>query len=164
MNILLHDLQWGCNIGYTGPRSARITSNLKSSLLHPDAVSAALAKEVSNGDTAGPFPSPPIPNLQCSPLGVVPKKDSTWRIIMDLSFPHGSSINDYISKDAFTLHYATFDQAFTLVARHGMKALMAKLDIKHAYQLCPVLLEDRELISIHWQGNFCIDLSLPFGL
>ena len=45
---VLHDLQWGCNIGYTGPRSARITPNLKSALLHPDAVSAALAKEVFN--------------------------------------------------------------------------------------------------------------------
>ena len=71
------------------------------------------------------------PNLQCSPLGVVPKKDGTWRIIMDLSSPHGSSINDYISKDEFTLHYATFDQALSLVAHHGRNALMAKLDIKH---------------------------------
>ena len=35
---LIHDLQWGCNIGYAGPRSARITPNLKSAYLHPDAV------------------------------------------------------------------------------------------------------------------------------
>ena len=79
---LLHDLQWGCHVGYTGPRFARITPNLTSALRHPDAVSAALAKEVSNGHTAGPFQTPPIPNLQCSPLGVVPKKDapgaSSW--------------------------------------------------------------------------------------
>ena len=65
---LLQDLQWGCNIGYTGPRLARITPNLRSAHLHPEAISAALAKEVSNGHTAGPFLSPPIPNLQCSPL------------------------------------------------------------------------------------------------
>ena len=64
------------------------------------------------------------------PLGVVPKKDSSWRIIMDLSSPHGSSVNDFISKDDFALHYATFDQALTLVARYGTNALMAKLDIK----------------------------------
>ena len=54
---------------------------------------------------------------------------------MDLSSPHGSSINDYISKEGFTLHYATFDQAISLVAHHGMDALMAKLDIKHAFRL-----------------------------
>ena len=108
---LLHDLQWGRNIGYTRPRFARITPNLKSAHLHPEAISAALAKEVSNSHTAGPFLSPPIPNLQCSPLGVVPKKDGTWRIIMDLSSPNSSSINDFIPKDDYTLHYASFDEA-----------------------------------------------------
>ena len=161
---LIHDLQWGCNIGYAGPRSARITPNLKSAYLHPEAVSAALVKEVSNGHTAGPFPTPPIPNLQCCPLGVVPKKDGSWRIIMDLSSPHGSSVNDFISKDDFALHHATFDQALTLVARYGTNALMAKLDIKSAFRLCPVLSEDRELLGIHWQGKFYVDLRLPFGL
>ena len=94
---LLHDLQWGCRLGYTGPRAPRITPNLKSASLHPQAVSDALAKEVSRGHTAGPFQEPPIQNLQCSPLGVVPKKEGTWRIIMDLSSPHGSSVNDFIS-------------------------------------------------------------------
>ena len=161
---LLHDLQWGCNIGYTGPRFARITPNLKSAHLHPEAISAALAKEVSNCHTAGHFLSPPIPNLQCSPLGVVPKKDGSWCIIMDPSSPHGSSFNDFIPKDDYTLHYASFDEALTLVARYGQKALMAKLDIKHAFRLCPACLEDRELLGIHWRGKFYIDLRLPFGL
>ena len=119
------DLQRGCNIGYTGPRFARITPNLKSAHLHPEATLAALAKEVSNGHTAGPFLLPPMPNLQCSPLRVVPKKDGTWRIIMDLSSSHGASINDYIPKDVYMLHYASFDEALTLVARYGQKALTA---------------------------------------
>ena len=124
----------------------------------------ARAKEVSNGHTAEPFPSPRIPNLQCSPLGVVPKKDGTWRLIMDLSSPHGSSINDYISKEDFTLHYATFDQAPSLVACHRKDSLMAKLNLKHAFQLCPVCPDNRELLGIHWQDNFYINLRLPFSL
>ena len=41
---------------------------------------------------------------------------------------------------------------------------MAKLDIRHAFQLCPVSMEDCELLGIHWQGKFYIDLRLPFGL
>lgn len=65
----------------------------------------------------------------------MPNKDGTWQLIMDLSSPHGSSINDYISKEGFTLHYATFDQAISLGAHHEMDALMAKLDIKHAFRL-----------------------------
>ena len=38
---------------------------------------------------------------------------------MDLSPPHGSSINDFIPRDDYTLHYASFDEALTLVARYG---------------------------------------------
>jgi len=123
---LVHDLQFGCRIGYQGPRHHRITPNLKSTLLHPDAVTEALLKEVSRGHTTGPFSSLPLPTLQCSPLGLVPKKDGSWRIIMDLSSPRGSSINDFISKEDYTLHYATFDQALALVSSFGTGALMAK--------------------------------------
>ena len=83
---------------------------------------------------------------------------------MDLSSPHDSSVNDFISKDDFALHYATFDQALTLVARYGTNTLMAKLDIKSAFRLCPVCLEECELLGIHWQGQFYVDLRLPFGL
>ena len=67
-------------------------------------------------------------------------------------------------RQTFTLHYATLDQALALVACHGPNALMAKLDIKHAFRLCPVRIEDRELLGIHWQGKFYFDLRLPFGL
>lgn len=88
------------------------------------------------------------------PLGVVPKKDGTWRIIMDLSSPHGHSINDHISKEDFTLHYASFDQALALVALHGKNTLIAKFDIKHAFRLCPVHLADHELVGIHWNSQY----------
>lgn len=71
---------------------------------------------------------------------------------MGLSFPHGSSVNDYISKDTYTLHYVTFDQAFAHVAWHGQNALMAKIDIKHTFCLCPVHPADLKLVGIHWEG------------
>ena len=144
--------------------AARVTLNLKSALLQPQAVSDDLQKELSRGHTAGPFPEPLLPNLQCSPLGVAPKKDCTWRIIMDLSSPSGSSINDYISKEQYALHYATFDQALALVAQHGKNAFMAKPDIKHAFRLCPVRLADRELLGMLWKGEYYIDLCLPLSL
>ena len=63
-----------------------------------------------------------------------------------------------------TLHYPSFDEALTLVARYGQKALLAKLHIKQAFCLCPVRLEDRGLLGIHWQGKFYIAFRLPFGL
>ena len=103
---------------------------------------------------ADPFSSLPLPTLQCSPLGVVPKKDSSWCIIMDLSSPWGSLINDFIDKEDFSLHYATFDQALALVFSFGTWALMAKLDLKHTFCLCPVSPTDWDLLGMHWQGKF----------
>ena len=83
---------------------------------------------------------------------------------MDLSSSRGSSINDFIAKEDYTLHYASFDQALVLVFSFGTGALMAKLDLKHAFHLCPVSPIDRDLVSMHWQGKFFVDLRLSSGL
>lgn len=118
-------------------------------MLQPQ-VSDALAKEVLQGNTGSPFSELPIPNLQCSPLGVIPKKGGTWRIIMDLSSLH-ASINGHISKEEYTLH-ATFNQALALVAQ---RALMAKLDLKHVFlplsSVSP--LADGDLLRMLWKGQ-----------
>ena len=72
--------------------------------------------------------------------------------------------NDFICKEDYTLHYATFDQALALVSSFGTGALMAKLDLKHAFRLCPVSPSDWDLLGMHLQGKFYVDLRLPFGL
>ena len=82
---------------------------------------------------------------------------------MNLSSPRGSSVNDFISKEDYTLHYATFNQALALVSSFGTGVLMAKLDLKHAFRLCPVFPCDWHL-SMHGQGKLYVDLCLPFGL
>ena len=52
---------------------------------------------------AGPFTRSPLPNLQISPIGLVPTKGSSdTRLIMDLSFPKGDAINDYIDPNDCT--------------------------------------------------------------
>ncbi len=47
----------------------------------------------------------------CSPLGLVPKHDGSWRRIHDLSFPYGDSVNDGIPQEWGALEYATYDDA-----------------------------------------------------
>ena len=41
---------------------------------------------------------------------------------------------------------------------------MAKLDIKHAFRLCPVSPVDWHVLGTHWEGFYFIELRLPFGL
>ena len=83
---------------------------------------------------------------------------------MDISSPRGSSINDFIAKEDYTLHYASFHQALALVSSFGTGALMAKLYLKHAFHLCPLSRNDFDLLGMHWQGKFYVDLRLPFCL
>ena len=59
------------------------------------------------GRIAGPFSSPPFPYFNCSPLGIVPKKDpSEFCSIRHLSYPKGSSINDHIPQEFSSVKYA----------------------------------------------------------
>ena len=83
---------------------------------------------------------------------------------MDLSAPKGSSINDFISQEDFSGQYSHFDDAVNIVSSLGPGALMSKLDIKSAFSLCPVRPEGWELLGIHWEGHYFVELCLPFGL
>ena len=59
-----------------------------------------IQKESRHGAVLGPFKSNPFQDsLIISPLNTVPKKDSyDKKIIMDLSYPKGNAVNDYIDK------------------------------------------------------------------
>ena len=46
----------------------------------------------------------------------------------------------------------------------GRGALLAKLDVKHAFRLCPVYQADQHLLGMQWQGKYYYDRVLPFGL
>ena len=161
---LLRDLSTGFNIDYTGPRQTRTVKNLLSVRNNPQVVKDYLLKEISLKCIAGPFKAPPLPNLQCSPIGLLPKKDGSWRMIMDFSAPKGSSINDFISQEDFSVQYFHFDDEVYIVSSLGQGALMSKLDIKSAFRLCPVRPEDWKLLGFHWEGHYFIELCLPFGI
>ena len=162
---LLHNIDNGVSLGYHGPRCQRISRNLVSSAQFPQAIDDEIQKELRKKRLVGPFDEPPLPNLQCSGVGVIPKKTGGWRMIMHLSAPHGQSINDGISKEEFTLRYSRIDDAIRLINLAGGKgALLAKVDLKSAFRIIPVRREDRELLGMHWRDKFYVDRCLPFGL
>ena len=83
---------------------------------------------------------------------------------MHLCAPSGSSINDYISKEEFTLTYSSVDDAVRILSNLGRGALMAKADIQAAFRNIPVRQEDWDRFGIHWLDHYYVDTWLPFGL
>ena len=157
----------GAEIGYTGPRVPRFSRNLPTALAQPEIVAANLANEVSLGRVAGPFPNPPFPNFQVSPIGLVPKKHSEkFRTIFHLSFPKSgvTSINYSISKDNHSLQYITIDNAIEGILSLGKGCFLAKTDIESAFRLIPIKPSDYELLGMFWDGKYYYDKVLPFGL
>ena len=163
VSYVVSGFSFGFDIGFCGEVSLTRPRNLLSARRHPEPVSVAIAKEVTRGHTSGPFVLPPLEPFHCSPLGAVPKKDGTFRIILDLSSPRGASINEGISRDDFSIKYSSFDDAVTLVRSLGSSAFMAKLDIRHAFRFCPVRRDQWGLLGYCWQNQFYVDTRLPFG-
>ena len=130
-----------------------MSRNLLSASQHPEVVSANLNKEMQLGRVAGPFPSPSLPDFQCHPIGVVPKKHSTeWRTIYHLSYPEGDSINGHIPKDPYSLQYVRVDDGVQILRSLGPGAFMAKTDLKSAFRLMPIHPNDWNLLDLCTRG------------
>ena len=155
-NSLLQSLTLGFDIGYRGPQFSFYCKNLKSASQYPAPLCANIASELKEKRIAGPFSVPPLPNFRTSPIGIVPKKDSNkFRTITNLSSPDGSSINDFIPASEASVHFNHFDDAVNIVAKLGPGALMAKLDVKSAFRICPVRKHDWNLLGFSFM-NFSL--------
>ena len=114
---------------------------------------------------AGLFTSPPLQHFRTSSIGVVPKKEpNKFCMITDLSSPRGLSINDFISDKEASVTCKNFDSAVNIVAKIGRGAVMAKLDVKGAFRICPVSKSDWHLLGFTFMEMFFVGLCLPFGL
>ena len=163
-DILRKGFTEGFSLGYKGPRLPRDSQCLASAAARPDIVHHKLASEIALGRIAGPFAECPFTNLQCSPIGLIPKRDpNSFRLIQHLSFPVDNTINDFIDRDLCAVHYASFDNAVALALSAGEGAWLAKADIKSAFRLLPICPDDYELLGFSFQGMFYYDRCLPMG-
>src|SRR5271156_6018275 len=167
--LLADIIQWGAKIGYQGPQQVKIRRpNHLSANLEPRIITNDLTKDVAENRLII-LSKLPSERYYCSPLGLVPKKDSKgmqsgWRRIFDLSAPINSSVNDYVDESFGSLLYTTFDTAISNIRRLGKGAVLMKRDLKSAFRHIPVAVEDHWLLLFEWEGKFYIDAFLPFGL
>ena len=167
MSEVLQGLFQGFRLGFNPGFSLQSAKKNKASAYqHPEIVDAYLANEVALGRVAGSFHSPLFPNLHINSFGVIPKKGqpNKGRLILDMSSPLGSSVNEGINPHDYPLQYIRVDDIIKMVSKFGQGALMAKFDVEAAYRNLAVHPSDRCLIGMKWRSMFYVDLALPFGL
>ena len=132
---VINGIRDGFRIGYDYQHHACKCAkhNMLSTLEHPGVVHAYIAEECVEGRLLGPFDPASLPSVQVSRFGVIPKNTAgKWRLILDLSWPDGHSVNDGIDPDLCSLSYVSVDDAARAATRLGQGALLAKVDIKSA--------------------------------
>ena len=111
---------------------------------------------------AGPFKTMPFKPFHYSPLLSCPKEGDSRKIIVNLSYPEGHSVNSNILKDEydgykFQLSYPSVDNIVDHIANSNDNLLLYKLDISSAFRNLrndPLHYGD---MGIYWGDNCFID-------
>ena len=167
--FLLRGIRDGFRIGAREhSRCQSSKRNLQSAYKHPQIIRDYLAREEQLGriHRLSPQELSTLLQLQVNPFGVIPKRHrpNKWRLIVDLSSPHGKSINDAIDRDLCSISYTSIDSAVSFIQALGPGCLLAKLDLREAYRAVPIHPLDRPLLGMQWEGVTYVDGALPFGL
>ena len=85
---------------------------------------------------------------------VTPKKDGTYRMILNLK-----SLNEFVAYQHFKM-----DNFQTVVKLVRPQCFMAFVDLKDAYYSVPVAPEDRKFLKLEWEGQYYQYTCLPNGL
>ena len=145
--------------------------NHSSALKRPDIIEDYIKTELQNAATIRPFRSNPF-SSECvvCPLQAV-TKDSTSkpRIVHDLSFPEGFSVNNGISNDtflndSFKLRLPGVNRLMEFIREKGKGCHIFKADLKRAFRLIPVDPADIPLLGFQVNDLLYFHIVLPFGL
>ena len=144
------------------------TMNHFSAKQHHEAVSSYLAKEGHLGLIIGPIHKAHHFAIYCSPLLTRPKDIDKRRVILDLSYPKGASLNDQVDRSlfdasAFTLKLPTVDDVVKKINKHGDDVTLSKIDVARVFRNLCVDPADAMKLGIKWQDDVYIDAVVTFG-
>ena len=163
--LILNGIINGVSIDFTGKRNVnRFGPNLPIDDEHIPKVTEVIMKDVESLKKAGPFSQQPFKHMAISPIGAVPKKNSTKiRVIHHLSHPFkGDSVNENIIDEYLPI--SSFGHAAQAVREFGRYCYLVKLDVEAAYKQVPVRREDWPLLGFKWLDQWYYERVLPFGL
>jgi len=159
-DFVIDGFSYGFSLGVVGPVSMR-------NHCRPGICKAELADklnvEIERGCIIGPFKHAPTPDLVTSPVCVVPKPNGKWRLIFNLSFPIGNSVNDSIPDHLKSVSYCTVNDAVRFIVNNPRYSTLCKLDLKDAYRMVPIKRADWKYLGMYVSGEYLVDRCLPMG-
>ena len=144
--------------------------NHASAMAHPADIEHYISTELGHGALLGPFAGPPATGCHYSPLMTRNKKDSKFRrVIIDLSWPKGLSVNDGISRTDYidgplTITLPTPDDMERAVFGAGRGSYLYKTDLARGYRQLRVDPLDWPYLSFRHADAHYMDICPPFGL
>lgn len=164
-------LEFGFPINYVAETLPRPWfGNHASARDYPQAVRNYLSTECELGAMLGPYDTPPLPFFHTSPMMTRPKKSSdARRVIVDLSWPNGASVNSGIPRDCYLqrpykLQLPTVDNLVSLIIEQGRGCYLYSTDIARCYRQLRSDPLDWPFLGLSFDGYFYCDMAIPFGL
>ena len=164
-------LRYGWPVTYTAPViPTSTTDNHSSATRNPKVIDSFIKKEKEKNALLGPFKEPPFrPWTKISPLMTRDKPDGSGkRVIIDLSFPEGASVNDGILKNFHQGADSTYSLPTALdladqLLQAGRGAFMWKSDLTRAYRQLRIDPLDYPLLAIKHDNAYYLDVCPSFG-
>ena len=134
----------------------------------PEDIKAYLTEEMQYDAILSPYDTKPIEDLHISPMMTRDKPNPPYRrVIIDLSFPQGQSINAGIPKDQylgtpFVLKLPTVDTITDQVRTLGKGCKLYKVDISRAFRHVKLDPFEYDLLGLRHE-RYYVDTCLPFG-
>ena len=168
--ILAEYIEFGfpMNIDYNKFTPNTQIINHKSASCRPDGVDKYFQTETSKQAMLGPFDEQPFETMHFSPLMARDKPDGGVRVIVDLSWPLGQSVNScvtpkYFDNVEFKLKYPTIDSLMEKINAIGPDALLYKIDLERAFRNLRIDPFDYPVLGLKWKNSIFVDLGVPFG-
>ena len=165
LETVCRDLTDGADIGCRGDaRNPSTSSNAPSAYEFPAQITDAIAGWVASGFAAGPFnPADRPQNAKVSGIMCREKPNGSARVILNLSAPKGSSVNDGIISAEFPTSMSSTKKWLEVLDKAGQRCLILKMDWANAYKHLAVRPEDVVLQYFNWLGMDFAELCLVFG-
>ena len=165
-------LEFGWPISHDGRKfNSQKVANWKGALVNKLEVKKYLQNELKFKSVIGPFKTNPFNQpAGISPLNTRDKKDSSEkRIILDLSFPEGTAINEGIDKLKYLgvdieWKLPTVDTLVDIMMSKGVGCLLFKRDLKRYYRQIFVDPADVAKLGYYLDDLLFFDTTLPMGL